>query len=274
MTPRRAVFAALPGGASHVASIAGAASALDLHADVLGWAGVSAGFLVAVMHAFGKAEKLPGLLTTMLAANRVLDVWPDGRLGLCEWKVIPTLVDEVLGRGVRLGDALTPLVGVVTSADTGQPVYLSKRDTPNVLVSEACRASSAIHPLAPFVPVPSLGTVMSPDVRLFIDGGFTDNLPDHVFDHQIERTVSVALNVDESSRVRPGDALAQCLAVMRAVTFSQSQRKSRRHTINVDIEAQGSGLDFDLTPTEVQARFARGAAAVTFAVNEGRFLPI
>lgn len=261
-------FVALPGGASHVATICGAAMALRDACEVPGWSGVSAGFLVALLAAFGALDRAPALMTEMLQHNRVLDIKPpDGNLGLCAWHVIPELVDHVLGKNVEMGEAVSALVGVATNADTAEPMYFSKAHTPRVLCRDVARATSALVPLASMVMVPSLGTALSPDIRMFYDGGFTDNLPDHVFDGSLEPTIAVRLHAGtEIVRVStfdrdPGAALKQALAVVRAVTFAQSQRKSARRDVDgrvCDLHPVGSGLDFDLTPAVTAARVAQG----------------
>jgi predicted acylesterase/phospholipase RssA len=265
LTPRGRAFCALPGGASHASTLAGAALAIDERVDVVGWSGVSAGFLIAALGAFGELPRARPLLDRMLQGNRVLDPnGIDGDLGLCAWEVIPRIVDDVFGADARMGDALTPLVGVVTSADCGGPVYLSKLATPGALLREVARASTALVPLARMVRIPSLGTTMSPDLRLFFDGGFTDNLPDHVFDDEHEPTISVRLGQFPGGivRVQSGDPIGQAFAVARAVTFAQCRSKSRREVVRVDIDAVGSGLDFDLTPVEIRERIQRGRAGV------------
>lgn len=276
--PRPRFFCALPGGASHAATIAGGAIALDDEGDVVGWSGVSAGFLIALLGAFGRLKEAPFLLERMLQNNRVLDIGGvDGDLGLCEWNVIPQLVDDVLGKGVTMGQAITPLVGVVTNADTGRPLYISKRDHPDVLVRDVARATSALVPLASLVPIPSLGTAVSPDVRLFFDGGFVDNLPDHVFAEHREPTVSLSLvpDVDDIVRVRPFQqdakaALHQAIAVARSITYAQAQRKNPRSDgAHVAIKAFGSGLNFDLSPESTLQRVSNGHAQVMQAIDAG-----
>lgn len=269
MTKRRRLFFVFPGGASHVATEVGAARAVDEadDIDVAGAAGVSAGFLTAVLLAFGKLDKAPALLTKMLQHNRVLD-WNgvDGDLGLCAWKVIPQLVDDLLGEGTRMGDSPIPLVGVATHADSATPFYFSKLHTPNVLVRDVARVTSAIMPLAPPNAVPSLGTELSPSIDLFYDGGFTDNCPDAVFDDRDEPTVSFSLRPMEAKtgkpfRVTHGDPKSQALSVMKAITFAQTQRKStRRHSdgFHISLPAIGSGLDFDLDVGEITARVIAG----------------
>lgn len=270
MSKRRA-FVCLPGGASHVATIFGAADECSERLDVAGVSGVSAGFLVAVLLAFGKMAEGPKLLERLLQGNRVLDPGVDGDLGLCRWEVIPAIVDEVLGKGARMGDALIPLVGVVTDADRARPLYVSKRDHPYTLVSEVARASSAILPIAKMVPIPSLGTQMSPDIRLFYDGGFVDNLPDHVFDESADDApvVSVSLDAgDDVVRVKPGQHLQQCAAVVRAITFAQGQRKTRRKGgLRITCPAVGSGLDFDLSPETIRQRIANGRRPAAVALE-------
>ncbi len=276
-------FFAFPGGASHCSTIAGAALGLCDELEPAGCSGVSAGFLVAVLVAFGKLDQAPALLTKMLQKNRVLDIkHADGNLGLCAWQVVPDLVDELLGPNVRMGDSPIPLVGVVTSADTGRPLYLSKKHAPKVLVRDVARATSAIVPLASMVTMPSMGTDLSPDRRLFFDGGFTDNLPDHVFDVRPEPTISLSLGADDSIvrvptfAVEANAGFLQAMAVVRAVTFAQCQRKSRRADVDgvhVNLHAVGSGLDFNLTSEVIAARIARGRAAIVQAAAEKR-LPV
>lgn len=284
MTNRRRLFLAFPGGASHVATEVGGARAF-VDADdieIAGAAGVSAGFLSAVLVAFGKLDEAPALLTKMLQKNRVLD-WNgvDGDVGLCAWEVIPKLVDELLGEGTRMGDSPMPLVGVATHADSGTPFYFSKLETPNVLVRDVSRVTTAILPLAPMNEVPShMAGLYTPGTDLFYDGGFTDNLPDQVFDDHKEPTVSFSLRPVESKtgapfRVRHGDPKSQALAVVHAVTFAQSQRKSVRRQsdgFHISLPAHGSGLDFDLSADEIAQRMMAGHDAAFEQMKAMRML--
>lgn len=260
MRPR--VCVSLPGGASHVATLAGAARAIDEACDVVGWAGVSAGGLVAIAKAFGVDDaRLREVLVKYLQSNRMLDATPlalvDGLIGVCHWEVIPRIVDDLIGEGKTLGEALTALVLVVTDADTGSPIYLSKRDTPRVLVREAARATAALVPLAPMVEIPSLGWRQG---GLFFDGGFTDNTCDAVWDDRSEPRIAVRLGDGAIGHtVARGDLVGQSLAILRALMHSEGKLQSTREDgWSVVVSANGDGLDFSLTPTQILLRDRTG----------------
>ena len=267
-------YAVFPGGASHVATIAGSALELDKLGIILGAAGISAGGLVAIATAFGKLDKLGDLLRHWLQHDRILDVWPDGKLGICKGERIPAIIDALIGPGARMSDADMPLVLVVTRRVAGRtrPVYLSSWATPNVLVSEAGGATAALVPLFPMRTIPSLGTAMSPDIVKSYDGGFTDNLPDHVFDGRADPTVSIGLDVVESKTGKPSvtrdDAISQALDIADAITFAQSQRKTKRSDgLHIPVRAEGSGLDFSLTVPEIDRRIENGRRGVRAALE-------
>lgn len=262
--------AVYPGGASHVATIAGSALELDKRGAVVGVAGVSAGGLVAIAHAFDRLDDLPGLLRLWLQKNRLLDVVPDGRIGICAHRMVPRIIDELIGPGRKMGEASIPLCLVVTRAS--RPVYLSSWATPDVLVSHAGRGTSALVPLFPMVEIPSLGTALSPDVVKTYDGGFVDNLPDHVFDGRVDPTVSVSLRPIEPTTGRADrtgdDPLSQAMDILGAVTFAPAQRKTRRTDgRHIVVDAYGSGLDFNLSVADIDKRIESGRRGVRAALE-------
>jgi len=95
--------------------------------------------------------------------------------------------------------------------------------------------------VVPAAVIPSIGTELSPDIRLYGDGGLTDNTVDNVWDHKPEPRVSVRLGeapMDPSNRIRPGDVPAILSAIPRALLWAPSQRKSRRTDgLDVDVDA-------------------------------------
>lgn len=269
MLPPR-IHAVFPGGASHVATIAGSALELDKRSAIVGAAGVSAGGLVAIAIAFGKLDLLPALLRYWLQGRRLLDFVPDGKLGLIAGRVIPRIIDDLIGPGVTMGEADMPLVLVVTRAS--KPVYLSARETPQVRVSEAGLGTASLYPLFPMTTLPSLGTEMTPDVVKTYDGGFGDNLPDHVFDGRVDPTVSIGLRpieVHTGRAERTGDdALSQAMDVLGAITFAQAQRKTRRTDgRHIVVDAIGSGLDFNLSVEDIDRRIEAGRRGVRAALE-------
>lgn len=279
---------ALPGAASHIATVAGGALEIEAYlamkrahgmrgARIKATVGVSAGTGPCAAVSFGVLEKLPRILREWMQDNRILDIVPDGKLGLCAWRRIPELVDELLGKGVELGEAQIPLAILVTDADAAARgdecvVVLSSWATPRVKVSEAIRAAMALVPLAPMVPIPSLGTELTPDIRLFFDCGFSKNVPDDVYDSRPEPTIACSVRqrptlTGKPIRVTADNGLAQAAAVIGAVTRAPDRPSTRRTDgLHIVLDAVGSGLDFDLTPEETTQRITNGRRSVSAAL--------
>lgn len=266
-----AIQLALPGAASHIVTVAGFTLGLADYAVFKALAGASAGALIALLVAFGRIDILAELMHHWLKHNRLLDVVPDGRIGICAWNKIPEIVIDTIGRR-RLGAAMVPVTIVVTDADRaadGLPCadYISSETHPNVLVHELARGASALVPMAPMVTIPSLGTARSPSVALKYDGGFVDNLPDHRLDGGLEPIVSLGLTpkpklTGKPTRIDSTDALGQAKSIIGAMTFLASEPKTKRKdSVHVIATAHGSGLDFDLSHDEIVARLAAGHLA-------------
>ena len=253
----------LPGGATHVATLAGAAAALSTVLNVPAWSGVSAGGLVATAKAFGVDDlRIRHMLQHLLQDNRLLDLAPFelGDLGLCSWQIIPSVIDELIGKNARMGDASTALVVCATDLSTGKPMHFSRKHTPHALVREVARASSAFPFVAPQVKIPSYVD----DGRLYTDGGVTDNTTDAVWDAWPCPRVAVRLTGGSSTiPVRWGDPLGQALAIVRALQYGAQNLKSQRADgVVVDVEHHGDGLDFSLSREEIDTRWTTGYDAV------------
>lgn len=268
----------LQGGGPEGDRIAGAALAFVAfcarHGIVIaGVSGSSVGAIVAVLVAFGfSAQRILELLVHYLAHNRMLD--PGGkalaRFRLLEWSRIPELVEKELGVGAKLGQAKIPLVICVSNLDTGEPLYLTSWTHPDVLVSEALRAASAVHPrITGAHTIPSLGTKLSPDVRRFIDSGWTDNTVDGVFDDDCPR-VAIRLNND-ATRVRSvwqgGGLFDDDLAAFRCALNAASRPKTRRRDGLDVVLARGAGWDFSKDPKVVRESWAEGGQAAWQALS-------
>jgi hypothetical protein len=89
----------------------------------------------------------------------------------------------------------------------------------------------------PACKIPSLGTKMSPDRRLFADGGFTDNTCDDVFDSKEHGRVAIRLRPNNTvDRVQEWDIAKIHKAVLLSSLYASSQFKSNRDdNINVDV---------------------------------------
>jgi predicted acylesterase/phospholipase RssA len=261
------VYASVSGGGPAITYLAGAAAAVDARARVMGWSGASAGSIVAACKAFGVPdETIRDMLVEVLGSGEALAMGASNlpRAGLFSLDVIGTLLDRHIGKGARMGQATLGLVVAVTDLDRAQVRYLSKARDPDVLVREAVIAScSFMCGIVPASQIPSLGTELSPDVRLWGDGGLTDNTVDGVWDGKREPRVSICLDApDTGTRLRPGDVPGILAAIPRALLWAPSQRKShRRDGLDVDVQAANDWA-FRKSPARVALEWAQGYDAV------------
>jgi predicted acylesterase/phospholipase RssA len=257
------VYVAISGGGPAITYLAGAAAAVDARARVLGWSGASAGSIVAACKAFGVGdETIRDMLIEVLGSGQALTPGLENlpRGGLFSLDVVGALLDLHIGAGATLGDATTALVISVTDLDRACVRYLSKARDPAVLVREAVVASSSfLCGVVPAAEIPSLGSTLSPDIRLWGDGGLTDNTVDGVWDAKQEPRVSIALDApDAGVRLRPGDVAGILAAIPRALLWAPSQRKShRRDGLDVDIPAANDWA-FSKSPARVALEWAQG----------------
>jgi predicted acylesterase/phospholipase RssA len=280
------VYGCVSGGGPAITYLAGAADALDARCRVLGWSGASAGAIVATCKAFGvPSETVLTLLVDILESGQALTPGAGNlpRGGVFSLDVIGDAIDKHIGKGARLGDATTGLVVCVTDLDRARPVYLSKASTPKVLVREAVIAScSFMCGVTPAAQIGSLGTELSPDIRLWGDGGLSDNTVDGVWDHKREPRVGLRLSrhdgdtTDPDDRLRPGDVAGILAALPRALMWGASSWKSRRMD-GADVEVDGVndwsfrkdsarvhrewGEGYDSTARQVDAWLARRRVA-------------
>lgn len=237
-------YASISGGGPAITYLAGGAAALDVRCRVVGWSGASAGAIVAACKAFGVPdETIRRLLVDVLSTGQALSpgVGNLPRAGLFDLDTIGDLIDVHIGKGARLGDATSALVVCVSDLDRRRPVYLGKLTTPRVLVREAVIASSSfMFGVTPAAVIPSLGTDLSPDVRLWGDGGLTDNTVDGVWDHKAEPRVALRLTPrHEVTRLRPGDVAGILAALPMCLMWGASTWKSRRMD-GCDVDVAGA----------------------------------
>jgi predicted acylesterase/phospholipase RssA len=262
MKPR--VCVTFPGAASHIVTEAGVDAGLRTFVEYAAVAGVSAGAGIATGAAFGIApERVRKHIDEAVTNNRVLDEAPLelGDFGACGWHVIGEIIDDLVGKGARMGDAKIPLVICVTDLDSGRPQYISNTSHPRALVSEVVPMSMAIPVIAPQRAIPSLGTDLSPDIQLKTDGGVTDNTADHVFDARPEPRIAVVLETvnDPITRLYHWEPRKQAMALFRAMLFASSMLKSKRDDgFVLRAPAIGSGLDFALSDAQKHVRWSAG----------------
>lgn len=248
---------------------------LDEHTECVAVSGASVGSLLAFRRAFGvTAERARAAMMYALQGNRALDIdlRVGGRNGLCAGRVLREIVADLIGPRVTLGEAIMPIVVGATSLDGGPERgarYLSRAHTPHVLVIDAvvgCHFPGVFANAS----IPSLsGSALAPDVRLHTDLGASDNTTDHMWDaphfppRVHLRLVGVDDTTSEEDRVRPGENIAQALALFDVIVASASHLKSKRSDgLVVDLPRIGNGLCFDEKTKVLDARYDAGRAAV------------
>lgn len=267
-------YCCIGGGGDAITYLAGAAAGISAVSMVHGWAGVSAGAIIAAAKSFSVRDK--DILATLkkVFSGKIIQLSSDsfGRGGVLDWSVVGDIIDEILGKDVTCGDAFYPLVICATNLDTGSPIYFSKLHTPRVLVREALMASSSFMGFAtPAVPIPSLGTKLSPDVRLFCDGGWTDNTCDHAWEKGAHPRIMLRLAPDNSVvRTRPGDLLGIGKAVLRSSLFAQNQLKSKRYDGKVIDLPFRNNWDFFKSAEQVEAEYDKGHGAAIYATDKDK----
>lgn len=260
-------YGSISGGGPAITYLAGGAAALASRCRVLGWSGASAGAIVAACKAFAVPdETITRLLVEVLSTGQALTPGAGNlpRGGIFDLRVIGDLVDSVIGKGATLGDATSGLVVCVSDLDRKRPVYLSKASTPRVLVREAVLASSSFMcGVTPAAVIGSLGTDLSPDIRLWGDGGLTDNTVDGVWDAKPEPRVALRLarhdgDTDPDDRLRPGDVPGILAALPQCLMWGASTWKSRRMD-GCDVEVDGhNDWAFKKDEARVLAEWADG----------------
>lgn len=273
------VYVTFGGGAALGDQIAGAAEeaenilrerAAELALDfaVLGYAGSSVGGLLAFLRAFGVGyARIRVLFEELLHENALLDFSVEGLPGgaVTKWEVLKDICDRELGPKATFGDAPVALVVGATSADTGEPFYFSKAHTPQVRIGEvATRTSAFLMPITDMDSVPSLGTELTPDIRLFYDLGWTDNTSDAVFDKKAAPRVAIRLDRRGVQRVRKGDYLSMLKSYGRAAMFATNDWKTARDDgVNISLPVvYDTGFDFSKTPDQIAQEWALGREQV------------
>jgi len=157
----------LLGGGTRLAAHLGALQAIEEHwGPVQGWAGASAGSLIAAVRAAGYTHEMAVELMLETSYRQFFDVRPLELFrgyGLCSGRRLEKWLNVIL-RGVRFKDLQSPLSIVCTNIETGAPQILSSAMTPEVNVAAAVRCS---------VGIPGLFAVKRLQGAVLVDGGLT-----------------------------------------------------------------------------------------------------
>jgi predicted acylesterase/phospholipase RssA len=254
----------ISGGASHIVSLCAAVQALRNYRSFNRIGGTSAGGVVALMEAFGiPYSKQVKLIHTMVTKNGIMDphpkAWVNG--AVTQWRRIPQMTQRVIGKDTVLGESKIPVFVIVCDAYEGRPRMLSSWGTPDVLVSEAAAATSAIYPLADMQTIPSSGT----GNRLYFDGGFAQNFAMEAFDDMPEvETVGIRMDTSTVTVIPVRSVKDRLIAIARNMLWSSSNAylSVKPHARMVTIVSPYDGLSFDQSQKEFLDRITIGSRAV------------
>lgn len=265
------------GGASHGATLWGAVQAGLERFTPLGYAGASIGAVLVAGLAVGlPMATLEAEMVSLFQGNRltggkkVIRFHP--RLftrasGMHDWSYVRAELKRIFGDR-RMRDVRGPLCIVVGDVYTGQPRYITSWGDPDVLIWQALTASTAVWPVAAAQEIPSLGT----GNRLHVDGGWGNNCPHDVFADRPEPTVSFYLTKPDRDRDGVADPVKRdglfgiLEACLELGLYVEPNVHAREDDIAVPICPSGSGLNFNLSSSEIRARVLNGHAQARFVL--------
>lgn len=255
----------LPGCATHIGTVAGFADAvngkgsIEPIADVVAVAGASGGAAKAAHIAFcGDPDEFMRLVSEALRGNRLLDASiAVGDGGVFGGRVLWDLLHDVFGERT-MGEAAIPLVIGATRLGRG-PVYVTRSTHPRARVARVLYRSMSVPGLFPVGEEPDIGP------GLYTDLGVSDNTVDAAFDRAAPPRLAPRL-IGGDITPRLGDHLSLAAGLVQSMLWQSSQMKSRRKDgLVVDVQAIGSGFDFDVSPAEGARRYQSGYSAALAA---------
>jgi len=169
----------LSGGGLRGAAHVGAIKFLEEQGvEVTAVSGSSAGAIVGLFLAAGlKSDDMLEFLRTL--EKKELFIWASGDIGLFKMERLEKKLEELVG--VDSYESLKiPLYTCVTNIDTGEPTYINKGNPIEYTI-----ASSTITPL---FRAKQIGE------HLYIDGGFSDNLPVKPLKRYSHKSLAININ--------------------------------------------------------------------------------
>lgn len=234
---------------------------LDLGIEIPEVSGTSAGSIAAALVA---CEKTPSEIKAIALADLpsgILSYEPLAiiKQGYNSGNVFLKWCQKLFG-DIRFSDLNIPLTIMATDVNGGVAYRFSNKDTPNVLLSDACRASSSV----PFFFSPYFIS----GVKL-VDGGMCQNIPvDQLFRDEIPRVGIEIIDGEPSGTTGSLVGLAkQCIATMLAANENNLVSWANQTDSKiVSVSALPYGfLDSKLTLDQKAELFERGyEAALNF----------
>lgn len=255
MTERESVDYVLSGGGTLAVCHVGALAALLDYKRISAIGGTSAGSLVAAGYACGLHTE--DMLDLFRAAFKegVLDRswWPLDRWGLYNGNKIHDLLRQALPGRMRSLDIDCRIV--VCDLWEREPVVVTPKSHPDVLIADAVRCSLAI-------PGFFKAARLAPDnARLYVDGGVSMNFAHAVFDDRPERTIGARFLQSDKDAVRPVRSTADYVKAMAGLLMRSSDEahiSSKRFADVVTLRTTGNGMDFSLTDKQIDSLYDDG----------------
>jgi len=239
----------LLGGGTRLAAHLGAVQALEERSGpVRGWAGASAGSMIAAVRAAGYGHKKAVELMLETNYRQFFDVRPLELFrgyGLCSGRRLEKWLNVIL-RGVRFKDLKSPLSIVCTNIETGAPQVLSQSTTPDVNVAAAVRCS---------VGIPGLFAVKRLGGSVLVDGGLTPVDESLLFSAGAGRVLTIRMLRDRQSRpMRSGFGWASYVQRIAGLLLDAGDDPRYTPPPSRDLltirTGHHSAVDFDLTPQD------------------------
>lgn len=248
----------LLGGGTRLAAHLGALKGIaDQGGQIRGWAGASAGSLVAAVRAGGYSHEMAVELMRETDYRQFLDFRPLGLFrgyGLCSGRRFEQWLDGVL-RGQRFGDLQSPLSVICTNIRTGEPFIFSNENTPDVKVATSVRCS---------IGIPGIFAIRRMGGAILIDGSLATVDDEMLFPGCGRETISVRLVRNQVARLAESKRFGLTTYVQRVagMLLDAADEPSIggdqwRRTLLVRTGVHSS-VNFDLTVEEREELYAMG----------------
>jgi predicted acylesterase/phospholipase RssA len=256
------------GGASNGWALYGAYRRARMDLRFVASAGASIGACVAAIEALRiDHSKATALMTQLTTNNGIVGgsklvrfhpriMWSRGG-GMHDWSYAKAALKTLVGENTRLRDTAIPLSIIAGDIYTGQTTVLNSITDPSCLVWEALAASTAVWPIADAQEIPSAGT----GNRLYVDGGWGNNIPTEVFENAQLRTCVISLGSPTPEINRRDGFTGVVQGCLELALNDRSDIPHRSDDILIQIPTVGSGFDFNLAHEAIKARDFSGRMA-------------
>ena len=258
----------ISGGASHGWTLWGAYKRTRLGVKLRATAGASIGAVIAAIAACGDIPdyEAEATLKQLTQGNGIVGgaklvrfhprlLWARGG-GMHDWSYARAALKKLFGNK-RMSDTKIPLNIVVGDIYTGTSYVISSNRDPNCLIWEALAASTAVWPIADAQEIPSLGL----GNRLFVDGGWGNNIPTEVFESDTAPTIVISLGLPSDispTPVRRDSFVGVVQGCLDLALWDRCDIPMRQDDTLITINPVGSGFDFDLSDLAIRARVFTG----------------